>query len=125
MPRSIMRSQTARLSLRNSRLSLGISPHAGNEFATTRGQYAIFISVSNRKTKYSYKGKRVLKIREDTGLNQTDFGARVGCSQDNISKIESGESPGSRAIDLNIIREFGVSEKWYEEGVGPTYVKEA
>ncbi|MGH7775040.1 MAG: XRE family transcriptional regulator [Candidatus Binatia bacterium] len=72
----------------------------------------------------SSKGERIRKIRELASLTQEEFGRRVGCSQDNVSKIETGESNPSKPLELNICREFGISEIWLRDGTGPIYKEE-
>ena len=77
--------------------------------------------MSTIKTNISLKGERLKKIRERAGLTQTDFGLRVGCSQDNISKIELGESNPGRSLELLIGLQFGVNDAWLTAGQKPVY----
>lgn len=80
--------------------------------------------MSSRKIRIVKEGQRIKQIRTLTGLTQEEFGTRVGCSGENISRIEKGVHGPSRAIELNICHEFGVSEKWLLEGGGPRYTED-
>lgn len=63
-------------------------------------------------------GDRVKKVRQYSGLNQTDFGAKIGVSSASISKIEKGiNNPADRTLRL-ISSEFGISRHWLETGEG-------
>ena len=42
-------------------------------------------------------GKLLLQLREGTGLNQTDFGARAGMNQSKVSRLETARQVASRA----------------------------
>jgi transcriptional regulator with XRE-family HTH domain len=77
--------------------------------------------VSSKKPKYSDLGKRVKQIRKLASLNQQQFGERVGCGGDNISKIEKGQSNPSPAVFKNIVREFGLTEDYLKHGTGEPY----
>ena len=62
--------------------------------------------------------RRVRKIRKDLGLNQTEFGRRLGVTTAAISKIESGERGLTEQMLLAICREFGINETWLRTGEG-------
>ena len=61
---------------------------------------------------------RIKEIRKFSGLNQTEFGARIGVAPNTVSGYESGSREASDAIIKSICREFGVSETWLRTGAG-------
>lgn len=61
---------------------------------------------------------RIKAIRKAAGLNQTEFGKRVGVSLSAVQKWESGENVLSDAVILLVCREYGVSETWLRTGAG-------
>lgn len=62
--------------------------------------------------------ERIKEIRKVEGLNQTDFGSRLGLAQATIAGYENGLRAVSDAVILSICREFGISEKWLRTGEG-------
>lgn len=77
--------------------------------------------MSTEKIRKSEIGKRLREFRKLTGLNQAEFGRRVGCTGGNISDIERGKSGPSGPLLQNLEREYGLNGKWLTEGVGPLY----
>lgn len=61
---------------------------------------------------------RIKTLRKSTGLNQTDFGARVGVKGNTIGNYEIGLRNPSDAVVFSICREFNVSENWLRHGEG-------
>ena len=61
---------------------------------------------------------RIRDIRKAAGLNQTDFGKKVGVSISAVQKWESGENVVSDAVIKLICREFAVNETWLRTGEG-------
>lgn len=61
---------------------------------------------------------RVKAIRAKFGLNQTDFGSRIGVTSAAISRWESGERGVPDSAIISICREFGVNELWLRTGAG-------
>lgn len=61
---------------------------------------------------------RIKELRKAAGLNQTDFGKRVGVSLSAVQKWESGENVVSDSVVLLLCREFGVNETWLRTGAG-------
>lgn len=62
--------------------------------------------------------QRIKELRKALGLNQKEFGARIGMGQAGVSKLEQD---GGTVIDQNIrliCTTFGVSERWLREGTG-------
>lgn len=64
---------------------------------------------------------RIKKIRKDAGLNQTEFGARLGVNQSTIAGYESGNNPPGSIIVL-LKEKFNVNEEWLINGTGEPYV---
>lgn len=64
---------------------------------------------------------RIKALRKSLGLNQTEFGARLGLVTSTISGYESGVRAVSDAIILSIVREFGCSETWLRTGEGEMF----
>ena len=61
---------------------------------------------------------RIREIRKSAGLNQTEFGKKVGVSISAVQKWESGENVVSDAVVKLICREFSVNENWLRTGEG-------
>lgn len=62
--------------------------------------------------------ERIKQVRLSLNLSQTEFGKRVGLTQNYIWMIEKGSRvPSERAI-ASICREFNVNEEWLETGNG-------
>ena len=59
---------------------------------------------------------RLKQIRISSGLNQADFGKRLGVSGATVSRWESGEREISDSAILLICEKFGVSESWLRTG---------
>lgn len=72
--------------------------------------------LSRKKTSYSDLGKRLKQIRKLAGLTQGALGRMVGCSADNISAIERGDSNPSASLLLNICRVLRTTKAWLLEG---------
>ena len=67
--------------------------------------------------------ERIRQLRNSLRLSQSEFGAKIGLSQNYIWMIEKGErTPSDRTIS-DICREFNVSLAWLENGVGEMYVQ--
>ena len=65
---------------------------------------------------------RIKAIRIHFGLNQTEFGCRLGAKQSTVAGWEnSGRIPPGPVISL-MCKEFGVSETWLRTGEGEMYV---
>lgn len=61
---------------------------------------------------------RVKSIRQKFGLNQEDFGKRIGIGKTSVSKLESGENNPSEQTIMLICREFEINEEWLRTGEG-------
>lgn len=65
--------------------------------------------------------ERIKQLRKHLGLNQTDFGAKIGIKQTSIANYESGTRVPLDAVVASICREFGVSEQWLRTGTGDMF----
>jgi len=68
--------------------------------------------------------ERIKKLRKELGLNQTDFGSRIGATQAMITSYETGRVVPDDSMKLLICREFGVRREWLEFGDTPQYQKD-
>lgn len=64
---------------------------------------------------------RIKELRKALGLNQTEFGTRLGIASNTISTYETGVRPVPESIILSIVREFGCSETWLRTGEGEMF----
>lgn len=64
---------------------------------------------------------RIKELRKSLGLNQTEFGRKLGVTTSSISGYELGTIVPSPAIILSIVREFGCSETWLRTGEGEMF----
>lgn len=60
---------------------------------------------------------RIKELRKHLGLNQTEFGAKIGVKQTTIAGYENGRAPLDTVIS-SICREFNVNENWLRTGEG-------
>lgn len=62
--------------------------------------------------------ERIKAIRKAAGLNQKDFGTKIGIGMSAVSLLESGtNNPSDQTLRL-ICSEFGISRRWLETGEG-------
>lgn len=61
---------------------------------------------------------RIKELRKSLGLNQTEFGAKLGITTSAISGYELGTIAPSNSIIKSICREYGVNETWLMTGAG-------
>lgn len=61
---------------------------------------------------------RLKEVREALGMNQTQFGARLGIGNTAICKAEIGENNVSERVILDVCRVFSISEDWLRTGNG-------
>ena len=66
---------------------------------------------------------QIKELRSHVGLNQTDFGARIGVRQSTIAGWETGQRIPPDSAIVSICREFGVSEHWLRTGEGEMFVQ--
>ena len=65
--------------------------------------------------------ERIKQLRKHLGLNQTDFGSKIGIKQTSIANYESGTRVPLDAVVASLCREFGVSEQWLRTGTGEMF----
>ena len=65
--------------------------------------------------------ERIKQLRKHLGLNQTDFGSKIGIKQTSIANYESGTRAPLDTVVASICREFGVSEQWLRYGTGEMF----
>lgn len=66
---------------------------------------------------------RIKDIRKQLGLNQTDFGNKIGVKQGSVAAYESGTRIPLDSVILSICREFNVNEEWLRTGNGDPFMK--
>lgn len=62
--------------------------------------------------------ERIKLIREQYGLSQSAFAARLGISRASVCQLESGINGASNSTVINICREFNINREWLETGKG-------
>lgn len=67
--------------------------------------------------------ERIKALRRKLGLNQTDFGIRIGIKQGSIASYESGVRTPLDTVITSICREFNVNEEWLRTGNGDMFVQ--
>lgn len=60
--------------------------------------------------------ERIKKIRKDAGLNQTEFGNRIGATLAMITSYERGKVVPDAAKRMLICEKFNVNPDWLENG---------
>lgn len=66
--------------------------------------------------------ERIKQLRKALGLNQTDFGERIGISASGISKFEAGlTNPAESTIKL-ICATYNVDYRWLTTGQGEMFL---
>lgn len=61
---------------------------------------------------------RIKKVRKDNGLNQADFGKRLGLSESAICNYENGRREVSEQSLVSICREFNINYDWLKNEEG-------
>lgn len=64
---------------------------------------------------------QIKELRSHVGLNQTDFGARIGVRQSTIAGWETGQRIPPDSAIVSICREFHVDEHWLRTGDGEMF----
>lgn len=65
--------------------------------------------------------ERLKAVRKAANLNQTEFAARIGLTQNYWTMVENGKRDPSNQVILSICREYGVDEIWLRTGEGEMY----
>ena len=60
-------------------------------------------------------------LRKELGLNQSDFGNKIGVKQGTVAGYESGARTPLDAVVSSICREFDVNEEWLRTGEGEMF----
>lgn len=69
----------------------------------------------------SEKKDRVIALRKELKLNQTEFGEKIGLGQHAISHIEKGNNNLSPRNAELICQKFNVNPRWLETGEGEMF----
>lgn len=64
---------------------------------------------------------QIKELRSHVGLNQTDFGARIGVRQSTVAGWETGQRIPPDSAIVSICREFHVDEHWLRTGNGKMF----
>ena len=65
--------------------------------------------------------ERIRLLRKELGLNQSDFGNKIGVKQGTVAGYESGARTPLEAVVSSICREFDVNEEWLRTGEGEMF----
>ena len=65
--------------------------------------------------------ERIRLLRKELGLNQSDFGNKIGVKQGTVAGYESGGRTPLDAVVSSICREFDVNEEWLRTGEGEMF----
>ena len=65
--------------------------------------------------------ERIRLLRKELGLNQSDFGYKIGVKQGTVAGYESGARTPLDAVVSSICREFDVNEEWLRTGEGEMF----
>lgn len=65
--------------------------------------------------------ERIRLLRKELGLNQSDFGNKIGVKQGTVAGYESGARTPLDAVVSSICREFDVNEEWLRTGEGEMF----
>lgn len=65
--------------------------------------------------------ERIKALRKELGLNQTDFGQRLGIKQGTVAGYETGAKNPMDSVLVSICREFDVNEEWLRDGIGEMF----
>ena len=66
---------------------------------------------------------RIRQLRKELGLNQTEFGERIGVKQTTIAGYETGAKNPMESVVVSICREFSVNEEWLRNGTGEMFAE--
>lgn len=66
-------------------------------------------------------GERLYAIRKEKGMNQKEFGSKIGVTPSAISNYENGAREISDQVILSVCREFEINEVWLRTGYGEQY----
>ena len=66
---------------------------------------------------------RIRALRKALGLNQSDFGNKIGVKQGTVAGYETGVRNPLDTVISSICREFDVNEAWLRTGEGDMFVE--
>ena len=66
-------------------------------------------------------GDQIRALRKALGLNQQEFGARIGAHQTTIAGYENGRRDVLESVILSIVREYRCYESWLRTGDGEMF----
>ena len=66
-------------------------------------------------------GEQIKALRKFFGLNQTEFGAKIGLKGSSVSNYEVDRVSVPDAVILSICREYGCDETWLRTGEGEMF----
>ncbi len=66
-------------------------------------------------------GDRIRTVRKQLGLNQTDFGEKIGLKQTSLAQIETGTRTATDRTTILICEKFNVNKVWLIEGRGEMF----
>lgn len=66
-------------------------------------------------------GEQINALRKFFGLNQAEFGAKIGLKGSSVSNYEVGRVSVPDSVILSICREFGCDETWLRTGEGEMF----
>jgi len=69
-------------------------------------------------------GGRIKALRNDLGLSQADFGAKIGVSRSVINNLERGAVKPSGPVIMALCTQFGTNQKWLIGDDGHMYDNE-
>lgn len=67
------------------------------------------------------QGERLEIIMNKSGLNQTDFGLKIGCDQSKVSKLLKSNEIGATYC-WRLVCNFDINPKWLEYGQEPMII---
>ena len=68
---------------------------------------------------------RIKQARKELGLSQSDFGEKLGLTQQSIASIEQGKTPVTDKHIKPICAIYGVNEDWLKTGEGAMFIDNA
>lgn len=66
-------------------------------------------------------GKRILQVRKNLKLTQSEFAAQFGLSHSHISNIENERLMPTETLLLFIVEKYNINYEWLKSGIGYMY----
>lgn len=70
-------------------------------------------------------GDRIRKVRRTLDLTQAEFAARIGSTQNTVTRYETGDRNPSSTVLAMIGQTYGVSVEWLRSGTGEMFLPKA